>query len=288
MSALALGAVFLIGGVIAVTASMIATAAGAALVLAQQSKLQGSISPSVPQSVYDIEEQQKELKSNLQNLSTIVNQSINHIEIQEEKEKLIISISNLQNLMDQQNYYTVQSETDKLVKKFNEILVNNQLFSLQKNEILEKLENLKSKVNNHEDLQKIQIFQSNPNEYTLNEMEKFLFYLEDKYYALDIQVTDPRKKVKNKIQSILEKIKNIDEEYWKEIQQKYSDLDNLEQSYLNLLLDQIKLDISKIKTKQIRKQIYYSQLNHYFQTLKSYRESLENDQEFKISIYYPS
>ncbi|MFN3995864.1 MAG: hypothetical protein ACK4GR_04955, partial [bacterium] len=86
----------------------------------------------------------------------------------------------------------------------------------------------------------------------------------------------------------LEKIKSIDEEYWQEIQQKYVDLDNLDQAYLNLLLDQIKLDISKIKTKQIRKQIYYSQLNHYLQTLKSYRESLENDQEFKISIYYPS
>ncbi|MFN3995581.1 MAG: hypothetical protein ACK4GR_03505, partial [bacterium] len=188
MSVLALGAIFLLGGVIAVTTSMIATAAGATLLLTQN-KPQNSISPSIPQSVYEIEEQEKELKSNLQNLLTIVNQSITHKEMQEEKEKLITAISNLQNLVDQQNYYEIQSETDKLVKQFNEILVNNQLISLQKNEVLEKMENLKSKVDNHEDLQKIQNFYSNPNQYTLTEMESLLSYLEEKYYSLDIQVT---------------------------------------------------------------------------------------------------
>ncbi len=299
MSILSLGAIFLIGGVMALTTSLITATVGTAAILSEnnQSNQQTNYNPELIYKNTNEEEQKMILNQHIQRLNQVINQSMQNKENIHKKDYLLNKVREALYHLDKQQYHQLQEEVSKVVREFNETLISEELINSQKKQLVDQIHKLKPLLKDQNDSKKIQEISVNYKNYLLNEIEEFYNHLERKYLNSQINIVSSNiennlvdDKIKDrlisKINDYLSKIKELDDQYYQELISKYSGLQDRDESYIKLLLDQVKIDLGRINTKKIRTNIYKLQLKSYINLLKGYLDTSQSEEDFRQTTYY--
>lgn len=280
MSVLSLGAIILVGGILAASTALLFTAVGAGIIMSTS-----RTNKDFDEQIYEVDfekisdhiEQEKNLRLTIQKFFEIVSSTNFNIELSNDKDKMISKLNSIINNLQSSNpdYNLISNQINSVVKDYNNLLVENQILSTKKNEILYEIKKYKPDFAINYNLENI----------SLEELEKVLDSIESN---ISLQVTDQKQMIIEKINSLLDKIKDVDLEYYNTIKGKYERLEDLDFSYLNLLLDQVKIDLSKIRMLSVRSQIFSFQLRSLVNILEKFRSFLENDTNFKITKDYPN
>ncbi|MCS7243940.1 MAG: hypothetical protein RMJ36_04310 [Candidatus Calescibacterium sp.] len=292
MSILSLGAIFLIGSTLAMSSALLATAIGTGSILITNDNQDRTklLFNQINSNINDQETQKRLLLENLENFSKMVNQTLVNREFSNQKEQIIERAVDVSKILKSNNidYYGVQQKIGELVKDYNELVVNNRVLLSNKQELYYQITKILKDMNDQSELDKIQQIGQNLNDIKLSELEDILKTLEQKYLSISISSNVSEKDLLiQKIYNILDRIKQIDFEYYNKISFRYLDLNKLDDSYLRVLLDQANLDFSDIKLKIIRTEIFSEQLKRYYSFVSNFLDFFKDDQEFKITNYYP-
>lgn len=187
------------------------------------------------------------------------------------------------------DFRAISSEVTEITKQFNELLIEDQLLTNKKSEIVNDLRAL-----------------SNTSEEVAREVEKMISQVQDvKSVKVEVlqnmldrayQEYDKVSKVTNvvklenviaqRISDICREIENLDKEYFESIKNRYTDLSSKNEATLKLLLDQAKVDLARIKTTVTRDRIYKLQLKNHLSTLESFNKMLADDDQFRVTPMY--
>lgn len=296
MSILSIGAIIAIGGILAITTTILTAATGTTAVLLQNNQNRKIDIPQINEiSNISYQEQQKLLQQTLNNLRNIVQENQMNIELKNERDKVINKIENLNKVLQNpiSNYDKINQEATELVEEINELIIRNQSINYQKQEIINQIKKYQNKIKNVEEIKNVEQIIKNPHNFHTKDIENLLNKIEDAYisYELEIKVTKSEAENKKreltlqKIRENLLKIKEIDLETYQKVIHKYENLENLDESYLKILYDQSQLDFSNLQTKKIRTDIYKIQLELLKHNIDNILKTVEKDAELKE--FYP-
>ncbi|MCS6955624.1 MAG: hypothetical protein NZM44_04645 [Candidatus Calescibacterium sp.] len=292
MSILSLGAIFLIGSALAMSSALLATAigTGSILITDDNENRTNLLFNQMNSNINDQETQKKVLLENLENFSKMVNQTLISKEFSNQKEQIIKKTVDISKMLKSDNvdYYGIQQKIGELVKDYNELVVNNRLLLSNKQELYYQITKILKDMNDQSELNRIQQICQNLNDVKLSELEDLLGILEQRYLSINISSNVSEKDLLiKKIHDILDRIKQIDSEYYNKVSFRYLDLEKLDDSYLRILLDQANLDFSDIKLKVIRTELFSEQLKGYYSFVSNFLDFLKDDKDFKLTNYYP-
>lgn len=211
MSVLSLGAIILVGGILAASTALLFTAVGAGIIMST-----AGTNKDFDEQIYEVDfekisdhiEQEKNLRLTIQKFFEIVSSTNSNIELSNDKDKIISKLNSIINNLQSSNpdYNLISNQINSVVKDYNNLLVENQILSTKKNEILYEIKKYKPDFAINYNLENI----------SLEELEKVLDSIESN---ISLQVTDQKQMIIEKINSLLDKIKDVDLEYYNTIKE---------------------------------------------------------------------
>jgi len=282
MSVLSIGAIILIGGGLATISTLLATAAGSTAILLSQDKTEKPEKINPLEIIQQEQEQQNEIiKKQLQNFLSLNEQLTLNIELSQEKDKLNKKIQTLIKNLDKLNTTQIEKETNEIINIYNELIISNQMITYQKQDILNQIEDL-----NILQIQETNKIKNNINSISKQELENILNKSQPKISVEKQQKKDKQEEkidYLQKINNILKKIKEIDPDSYKEL------LNLVENSKDDpkLNFERLQLELSSLRSKHIKTQIFKSQLQNHLSILNNFLDNLSKEERFKRSEVYP-
>jgi hypothetical protein len=319
MSVISIGALFLLGGILASSATLIATSTGAATTIYNVSNNKSEkdiVKELFSKSNTKIEEYVKNVRNFIKNqliqLKEVVS-SLNTVsELESQKQRLLSEINNLLNsgvlfnLYELENAQKLQNSIKNIVNIFNDLKSQNQIYLEQYNNILNKINEKIVKIKNYEDVNINHILKRDFNSCNLQELKQILedmekieleFNIKQKELALKQTVSKievinkenlvnkfQREQLIEKINEFVNNIKRIDQNY--KIQTNIENLYNIQDiNNLKLIKEQVSLEYYGLLNKAFYTKGYKEKLDGYLRMLDSLDKNYKSDINF--SKYYP-
>ncbi|MCS7165734.1 MAG: hypothetical protein RMJ51_05635 [Candidatus Calescibacterium sp.] len=293
MSVLSLGAILLIGGVLATTTALLVAGTGTLLIVSSQNERDKyrSLFDDINSNITDQYKQREILLEKINDFSKVVRDLKVDKKLDYQRESILNRTDRLSRSVESGNFdpYEIQSQINQIIKDYNELVINNNILKSQKRELFDRIQKISESI--QEGKNRVYEIQKKLEDLSVEELQSTLDSLEEEYVRNSISILrgiSSKEIILQRLNMILESIKNIDSEYYQEIIPKYRDLEKLDETYLKILLDQANLDLYQIKIKTIRTEIYFNQLKQYASFIKGFIDFIQNDREFKITTYYPS
>jgi len=319
MSVVSIGALFLLGGILASSAGLIAASTGAATTIYNISTNKNEV--DIVQELFsksntNIEEYVKNVRNVIKNqliqLREIVSNLNTVSELGSQKKRLLNEIDNLLNSEVLSNLYELdqaqklQTSIKNIVNIFNDLKSQNQIYLEQYDDLLNKISKKLTNIKNYEDVDINHILNRDFSSCNLQELKQILDEVEK--IELDVNIKQKELALKQSISKIevinketlvneyqkeqlIEKINDFVNNI-KKVDQNYKLQTNIESLYniqdinnLMLIKEQVSLEYYSLLNKVFYTKGYKEKLNGYLELLDSLDKTYKSDINF--SKYYP-